>query len=154
MGIYGSLLFETLPAWILIIMEYVLEGVFFHVVPQRKSNIRGKMTDCPIKHNFTESIVKTDQAEFERRMKIAMEITTRQSDHNITKLPFNNGVTSLTRLAGQEYQDLVMLTMVTLDKMLPSRNNHSEKSQILNGPRDSDTGLWRINLKQNNNHIP
>jgi hypothetical protein len=30
----------------------------------------------------------------------------------------------------------------------------SEKSQILNGPRDVNTGLWRINLKQNNNHIP
>jgi hypothetical protein len=29
-----------------------------------------------------------------------------------------------------------------------------EKSQILNGPRDLATGLWRINLKQNNNHIP
>jgi hypothetical protein len=31
---------------------------------------------------------------------------------------------------------------------------NSQKSQILNGPRDLDTGLWRINLKQNNNHIP
>jgi hypothetical protein len=30
----------------------------------------------------------------------------------------------------------------------------SQKSQILNGPRDLDTGLWRINLKQANNHIP
>jgi hypothetical protein len=30
---------------------------------------------------------------------------------------------------------------------------NSQKSQILNGPRDLDTGLWRINLKQNNNHI-
>jgi hypothetical protein len=30
----------------------------------------------------------------------------------------------------------------------------SEKSQILSGPRDLDTGLWRINLKQTNNHIP
>jgi hypothetical protein len=30
----------------------------------------------------------------------------------------------------------------------------SEQSQILNGPRDLDTGLWRINLKQTNNHIP
>jgi hypothetical protein len=30
----------------------------------------------------------------------------------------------------------------------------SEKSQILNSPRDLDTGLWRINLKQDNNHIP
>jgi hypothetical protein len=30
----------------------------------------------------------------------------------------------------------------------------SEKSQILNGPRHLNTGLWRINLKQTNNHIP
>jgi hypothetical protein len=28
----------------------------------------------------------------------------------------------------------------------------SEKSQILNGSRDLNTGLWRINLKQTNNH--
>jgi hypothetical protein len=31
---------------------------------------------------------------------------------------------------------------------------NSQKSQNLNGPRDLDTGLWRINLKQTNNHIP
>jgi hypothetical protein len=30
----------------------------------------------------------------------------------------------------------------------------SEKSQILSGPRDLNTGLWRINFKQTNNHIP
>jgi hypothetical protein len=30
----------------------------------------------------------------------------------------------------------------------------SEKSQILSGPRDLNTGLWRINLKQTNNRIP
>jgi hypothetical protein len=29
-----------------------------------------------------------------------------------------------------------------------------EKSQILSGPQDLNTGLWRINLKQTNNHIP
>jgi hypothetical protein len=29
-----------------------------------------------------------------------------------------------------------------------------EKSQILSGPRDLNTGLWRINLKQTNNHKP
>jgi hypothetical protein len=29
----------------------------------------------------------------------------------------------------------------------------SEKAQILTGPRDLNTGLWRINLKQTNNHI-
>jgi hypothetical protein len=31
---------------------------------------------------------------------------------------------------------------------------NSEKSQILSGPWDLDTGLWRINLNQTNNHIP
>jgi hypothetical protein len=30
----------------------------------------------------------------------------------------------------------------------------SDNSQILSGPRDLNTGLWRINLKQTNNHIP
>jgi hypothetical protein len=30
----------------------------------------------------------------------------------------------------------------------------SEKSQILYRPRDLNTGLWRINLTQPNNHIP
>jgi hypothetical protein len=30
----------------------------------------------------------------------------------------------------------------------------SDKSQILSGPRDLNTGLWRINLKQTNNQIP
>jgi hypothetical protein len=31
---------------------------------------------------------------------------------------------------------------------------NSQKSQILSGPRDLDTGLCRINLKQDNQHIP
>jgi hypothetical protein len=30
----------------------------------------------------------------------------------------------------------------------------SDKSQILTGPRDLNTGLWRISLKQTNNHTP
>jgi hypothetical protein len=30
----------------------------------------------------------------------------------------------------------------------------AKKSQILNGPRDLDTGLWCINLKKSNNYIP
>jgi hypothetical protein len=30
----------------------------------------------------------------------------------------------------------------------------SENSQILSGPQDLNTGLWRINLKHTNNHTP
>jgi hypothetical protein len=29
-----------------------------------------------------------------------------------------------------------------------------DNSQILSGPRDLNTGIWRINLKQTNSHIP
>jgi hypothetical protein len=81
MGIYGSLPFDILHAWLLGLMKYMLEGVLSHVVPPRKvylwceksynSNIRGIMTDRPTEHRFTESVVKTDQAEFERRINIA-----------------------------------------------------------------------------------
>jgi hypothetical protein len=68
------------------------------------SNIRGrgKITDRPTEHDFTEPMVKTDQAEFERRIKISKEIATIQSDRDIPKKPFNNGIISLTRLPGQE----------------------------------------------------
>jgi hypothetical protein len=31
---------------------------------------------------------------------------------------------------------------------------NSKSSKILSGPRSVNTGLWRINLKQTNNHIP
>jgi hypothetical protein len=31
---------------------------------------------------------------------------------------------------------------------------NSENSKLLSGPRDETTGLWRINLKQTNKHIP
>jgi hypothetical protein len=43
--------------------------------------------------------------------------------------------------------------IVTLKHALVTVCN-SHKSQILNGPRDLDTGLWGINLKQTNQHIP
>jgi hypothetical protein len=31
---------------------------------------------------------------------------------------------------------------------------NSDNSKLLSGPRDANTGLWRINLKQTNKHIP
>jgi hypothetical protein len=65
------------------------------------SNIRGRLTDCPTKQKFTESMVNTYQAEFERRIKTSKEIATRHSDQDTPKTPFNNGVTSLTRLSGK-----------------------------------------------------
>jgi hypothetical protein len=31
---------------------------------------------------------------------------------------------------------------------------NSESTKLLSGPRDLNTGLWQINLKKTNNHIP
>jgi hypothetical protein len=31
---------------------------------------------------------------------------------------------------------------------------NAESSKLLSGPQDVTTGLWRIDLKQTNNHIP
>jgi hypothetical protein len=129
-GIYGSLPIETLHAWLLGLMEYELEGVYSYVTPSKEiarwtklryiGDPRGSLRNRPTQVKFMESLVKTDQGEFERRIKIAKTVCTRQSDRDVPKTPFNNGVTSLSRLTGQEYPGLVMLTMVSLDGMLPT----------------------------------
>jgi hypothetical protein len=73
----------------------------------------------PFQKNAT---MKVDQAEFERRFKMAKEVSSRQSDRDVPKTQLNHCVTCLTLLTGQELPGLVMLTMVCLDGMLPSRN--------------------------------
>jgi hypothetical protein len=58
----------------------------------------------------------------------------------------NHSLLSVGQLCDEGYIVTFKQTSVTICD--------SEKSQILNGPRNLDTGLWRINLKQTNNHIP
>jgi hypothetical protein len=58
----------------------------------------------------------------------------------------NHSLLSVGQLCGEGYIVTFKHASVTIC--------YSHKSQILNGPRDLDTGLWRINLKQANNHKP
>jgi hypothetical protein len=58
----------------------------------------------------------------------------------------NHSLLSVGKLCDEGYIVTFKHTSVTICD--------SKKSRILNGPRDLDTGLWRINLKQTNNHIP
>jgi hypothetical protein len=51
---------------------------------------------------------------------------------------------------GQLYDEIYIVTF----KNASVTFCNSQKFQILSGPRDLDTGLWRINLKQDNQHIP
>jgi hypothetical protein len=56
----------------------------------------------------------------------------------------NQSLLSVGQLCDEGYIVTFKQTFVTICD--------SEKSQILSGPRDLNTGLWRINLKQTNNH--
>jgi hypothetical protein len=58
----------------------------------------------------------------------------------------NNSLLSVVQLCGEGYTVTFKQDTVTIC--------NSGSSQILSGPRDVSTGLWRINLKQTNNHIP
>jgi hypothetical protein len=58
----------------------------------------------------------------------------------------NHSLISVGQLCDEGY-------IVTFKQALVTICN-SDKSQILSGPRDLATGLWRINLKQTNYHIP
>ena len=105
---YGSLPLETLHAWLLGLIEYLLQSVYSHVeVDDDVSDwcdrrYSGDTTEDiksrPLPKNAT---MKVDQAEFERRLKMVKEVSSRQSDRDVPKTPFNHGVTCLTRLIGQ-----------------------------------------------------
>jgi hypothetical protein len=51
---------------------------------------------------------------------------------------------------GQLYDEGYIVTFKQAEVTICDSGN----SQILSGPRDLNTGLWRINLKQTNNHKP
>jgi hypothetical protein len=55
----------------------------------------------------------------------------RQSDRSVPRTPFKNGVTDLTRLNGQEYPGLVMLTLVALKGLLHERVDESWHDDIV-----------------------
>jgi hypothetical protein len=58
----------------------------------------------------------------------------------------NHSLLSVGQLCGEGYIVTFQQDTVTICD--------SGNSQILGGPRDLNTGLWRINLKQANKHIP
>jgi hypothetical protein len=60
--------------------------------------------------------------------------------------PANNSLLSV----GQLYDEGYIVTF----KRAAATMCYPDNSQILSGPRDSNTGLWCINLKHTNSHIP
>jgi hypothetical protein len=78
LGIYGSLPLETLHAWLLGLIEYLLQSVYYHVeVDDDVSDwcdrrYSGDTTADPkYRHVSKNATTKEDQGEFERRLKMA-----------------------------------------------------------------------------------
>ena len=130
-GIFGILPYEMLHLFFLGLMKYLLFVAFEYVIvpilmqrwynertchggadsfhenyKTRPSNVDGKKLHSVL-----------DKSEFERRFRIINIAARRQSDRSMPKCPFKNGVTDLTRLTGQEYPGLCLITAITMKGM-------------------------------------
>ena len=77
------------------------------------------------KISITDSDYHINKAKFEAIFRFLTMCSRRQSDRSVPRTPFKNGVTDLTRLNGQEYPGLVMLTLVALKGLLHERVDES-----------------------------
>lgn len=92
---------------------------YFEGMPD--NDARGKM-----KFTVTDSDLHIDKAKFEGIFCFLTMCARRQSDQQMPRMPFKNGVTDLTRLNGQEYPGLVFLTLVTIKPLLYESTMHQE----------------------------
>jgi hypothetical protein len=74
------------------------------------------------------------------------ELNSAASKAHVLPGMYNHSLLSVGKLCDEGYIVTIKQATVTICD--------SEKSQTLSGPRDLNTGLWRINLKHTNNHIP
>lgn len=146
-GIHGALPFEILHVYYLGLMKYLLEFIYRYAeVPQEvkkwhdlriKKKAGGELDKKPSidKSLRNPNKIKFRAAVFENRFRQVMGAANRQSDRSMPRMPFKNGVTSLTRLTGQEYPGLCLLTMVCLESLLKLADR--EEAQTL----ESDMAL-------------
>jgi hypothetical protein len=73
------------------------------------------------------------------------ELNAAASKANVFPGIANHSLLSVRQLCNEGY-------IVTFKKASVTVRN-SQEFQILSGPRDLDTGLWRINLRQDNKHV-
>lgn len=98
---------------------------------------------------LTESQLYISKPQFEAIFRHLTMYSRRQSDREVPRTPFRNGVTDLTRLNGQEYPGLVMLTLVALKVVLHNKLSLVKQKEIV-------LLFWRMlvlndmmNLKEN-----
>ena len=119
-GIFGATPFETLHTLLLgLIKRSCL--VLFQYSSWKSDKKSGTSTRTQI----------FNVPEFERRLRILSKNSMRQSDRNMSRFGFNNGVTTLAGIQGQEYFGLSLLTTIALPGLLHGvQNSYSLESKF------------------------
>lgn len=141
-GVFGSLPYELLHLYYLGLQKYMLTCLFQCVeIPSdlsrwckrrwknpnqpgagldRRPTVRRAKRDksgrpAPVPNQEAESSKEIfNKVEFERRVRVVTQSAKRQSDKDMPRTPFKNGVTELTRLTGQEYMGLILVTLAAM----------------------------------------
>jgi hypothetical protein len=145
--IFGSCPFERLHAWLSRTMKDALCYLFLLCQlpqdfkdwcddPDRAEKTRPKFT-------FKNKDYQINKAKFEAIFRFLTMCTHRQSNREVPHTPFKNGVTDLTRLNGQGYRGLVMLTLVALKGILNNKVDETWHDNIVNDKVDE---TWHDNI--------
>jgi len=120
-GPHGCSPYEILHAWYLGMMKLGLQASFniTHVheklVDWYKKRLKGHKNGDLANRPSTggaKNAVAFPKAEMEARMRFLTSCSRRQSDRSMPRAPFREGVTDLSRLNGQEYPGLCLLSSV------------------------------------------
>jgi hypothetical protein len=134
-GIFGSCPFERLHAWLSGTMKDGMRYLFLLCdMPQDFidwCDNEDRTDSTKPKPSITDSDYHINKAKFEAIFRFLTMCSRRQSDRSVPRTPFKNGVTDLTRLNGQEYPGLVMLTLVALKGLLHDRVDVSWHDDIV-----------------------
>jgi hypothetical protein len=134
-GIFGSCPFERLHAWLSGTMKdgmrylFLLSDMLQDFMDWCDNDDR--MESNKPKLCITDSDYQINKAKFEAIFCFLTMCSHHQSDRSVPQTQFKNGVTDLTRINGQEYPGLVMLTLVTLKGLLHDRVDESWHDNIV-----------------------
>jgi hypothetical protein len=143
-GIYGCTPYESLHVFLLGILKYLLHSVYnyFPIPTDMATWTRRRYSQDHIKSDqdfrktrpamlLDPKNSKVDKATLEKRIRLLRIHCNRQSDRNVPRTPFNHGVTQLTKLSGQEYPGLCLLTMLTIEGLLGDSDAEEDFSLLL-----------------------
>jgi hypothetical protein len=95
------------------------------------NNKQAQDSGFPPSVNITDCQLYINKPKFEVIFRCLTMYAWHQSDQEVPRTPFHNGVTDLTQLNGQEYPGLVMLTLVTLKPLLHNKLPVSKQHDII-----------------------